>query len=64
GIDRLNEVADAVSIPVAGIGGITTANVDRVAASRAAGAAVVGAVMAAADPAEAVRALLSPFRRS
>lgn len=63
GIDRLDEVADAVTIPVVAIGGITVANAERVAASRAAGAAVVGAVMAAADPGEVVRALLSPFRR-
>jgi thiamine-phosphate pyrophosphorylase len=63
GIGRLDQVADAVTIPVVGIGGITTENIGELAGSRAAGAAVVGAVMAAPDPAEAVRTLLLPFRR-
>lgn len=63
GIDRLNAVADAVSIPVVGIGGVTAENVGQIAGSRAAGAAIVGAVMAAPDPASAVRSLLAPFRR-
>jgi thiamine-phosphate pyrophosphorylase len=58
GVQRLDEVAAAVTIPVVGIGGITTGNVAGVAASRAAGAAVVSAVMGAADPAAAVTALL------
>lgn len=62
GISRLNQVADAVGIPVVGIGGITTSNAGEVAASRAAGVAVVGAVMAASDPAHAVRELLGFWR--
>jgi len=62
GIGRLNQVADAVAIPVVGIGGITTSNAGEVAASRAAGAAVVGAVMVAPDPAHAVRELLGFWR--
>jgi thiamine-phosphate pyrophosphorylase len=62
GVQRLDEVAAAVTIPVIGIGGITAGNVADVAASRAAGAAVVGAVMAAADPAAAVTALLGRWR--
>jgi thiamine-phosphate pyrophosphorylase len=62
GVQRLDDVAAAVSIPVIGIGGITAGNVADVAASRAAGAAVVGAVMAAADPAAAVTALLGWWR--
>jgi thiamine-phosphate pyrophosphorylase len=52
-------VARAVSIPVVGIGGITPSNVGDVAATGAAGVAVVGAVMAAPDPAAAVRTLLT-----
>lgn len=64
GVDRLEAVAAAVSIPVVGIGGVTTENAGQIATSRAAGAAVVGAVMAAPDPAEAVRTLLHPFRRA
>ncbi|HSK18858.1 MAG TPA: thiamine phosphate synthase [Longimicrobiales bacterium] len=50
GIPRLNEVARAVGIPVVGIGGVSADNIDRIVASEAAGAAVVGAVMAARDP--------------
>jgi thiamine-phosphate pyrophosphorylase len=61
GVARADEVARAVRIPVVGIGGVTTANVHELAATRAAGAAVVGAVMGADDTAEAVRALLHAF---
>jgi thiamine-phosphate pyrophosphorylase len=58
GVDRLNAVASAVAIPVVAIGGITVDNIAEIAASRAAGAAVVGAVMAAPDPEDAARRLL------
>jgi thiamine-phosphate pyrophosphorylase len=58
GVDRLNEIVRAVNIPVIAIGGITPANVSAVRAAGAAGAAVVGAVMTADDPGEAVRSLL------
>lgn len=61
GTKRLDEVARAVTIPVIGIGGIDTDNVARIAATRAAGAAVVGAVMAAPDPAVAASLLLAAF---
>ncbi len=61
GIRRLDEVARAVHVPVIGIGGITPERAFEVAATRAAGIAVVGAVMAAPDPGEAVRLLLAPF---
>jgi thiamine-phosphate pyrophosphorylase len=61
GVERLGEVAAAVFIPVVGIGGITTGNVGEVAASGAAGAAVVGAVMAAERTASAVQQLLRPW---
>jgi thiamine-phosphate pyrophosphorylase len=61
GTARLDKVARAVSIPVVGIGGIEPANIARVAATAAAGAAVVGAVMTAADPAAVVRTLLASF---
>lgn len=63
GTARLDEVAGAVSIPVVGIGGIDEQNVAEVAATRAAGAAVVGAVMSAPDPAAVVRRLLAAFER-
>ncbi|MEO5510894.1 MAG: thiamine phosphate synthase, partial [Longimicrobiales bacterium] len=61
GTGRLDEVAGSVSIPVIGIGGIGPGNVREIADTRAAGAAVIGAVMAASDPAAAVTALLAPF---
>lgn len=59
GLGRLDEVAAAVDIPVIAIGGVSTANVDAVAATHAAGCAVIGAVMMAPDPATAVRGLLA-----
>jgi thiamine-phosphate pyrophosphorylase len=58
GTRRLDAVARAVDIPVVAIGGITTDNAAAIARTAAAGVAVVGAVMAAPDPGEAVRALL------
>jgi thiamine-phosphate diphosphorylase len=63
GIARLDQVARAVRIPVIGIGGIGPENVGRVGATAARGIAVVGAVMAAADPGAATRDLLEGFDR-
>lgn len=54
GPERLREVAAAGGIPVVGIGGVTSENAVRVAATGA-GVAVLGAVMRSADPGEAVR---------
>jgi thiamine-phosphate pyrophosphorylase len=62
GLKRLAQVAAAVTIPVVAIGGVTPARAAEVPATRASGTAVVGAVMAAGDPAAAVRALLEPWR--
>lgn len=61
GTERLDAVARAVRIPVVGIGGITPANVYPIAATAAAGVAVIGAVMTAPDPARATRELLEAF---
>ncbi len=61
GLEGLKRVVEAVSIPVVAIGGITPERADVVAESGACGAAVIGAVMGSPGPAEAVRALLSPF---
>lgn len=61
GPQGLRRVASAVSIPVVGIGGVDPSNVARIATTGAVGAAVVGAVMAAHDPAAAARELLAPF---
>jgi thiamine-phosphate pyrophosphorylase len=63
GTAQLKRVVDAVRIPVVGIGGVDESNVDAVAASGAAGAAVIGAVMKAADVERAVRTLLNAFPR-
>jgi thiamine-phosphate pyrophosphorylase len=63
GLEGLDRVARAVDIPVVGIGGIDAQRAAEVAAhTRAAGVAVVGAVMRAADVHAAVRGLLAPWR--
>ncbi|HEX6371515.1 MAG TPA: thiamine phosphate synthase [Longimicrobium sp.] len=58
GTDRIAQVAAAVGIPVVGIGGITVDNAPPVLHAGAAGVAVIGAVMRAADPQAAARALM------
>lgn len=58
GLDGLDAVARAVNVPVVAIGGITVARAAEVGRTRAAGIAVVGAVMAADDVAGVVRTLL------
>jgi len=63
GLEGLDRVARAIDAPVVGIGGITVERSAEVAArTGAAGVAVVGAVMGAADVGEAVRGLLGPWR--
>ena len=63
GVEGLARVAEAVEIPVVGIGGINPARAGEIArGSRAAGVAVIGAVMAADNPEEEARRLLEPFR--
>jgi len=61
GLDGLARVVAAVPVPVVGIGGITPERGAEVAATGAAGVAVVGAVMAAPDPGASVRELLAAF---
>lgn len=61
GADRLDQVARSVAVPVVGIGGITTTRARELASTAAAGIAVVGAVMTAPDPKEAVAELLAAF---
>lgn len=63
GPEGLARVARAVGVPVVGIGGITPDRVDPLADTGAAGVAVIGAVMAAVDPAAATARLLEPFGR-
>jgi thiamine-phosphate pyrophosphorylase len=62
GVERLREVAEAVEIPVVGIGGVTPDGARKIAAAGGAcGVAVVSAVMGAPDPGKVVRELLEPF---
>jgi thiamine-phosphate pyrophosphorylase len=61
GLDRLDQVAGAVTVPVVAIGGITPDRARAVAQTRASGVAVVRALMAASDPRAVARALLWPF---
>jgi len=63
GTERLAAIADAVSIPVVGIGGITPANAADVAAAGADGVAVISAITAAADPERATRDLGAAVER-
>lgn len=58
GLSRLAEVVESVSIPIVGIGGIEASNAAAVFRAGAAGVAVIRAVLDAADPALATRALL------
>ncbi|WP_148680645.1 thiamine phosphate synthase [Halovivax ruber] len=57
GPDGVAAVADAVSIPVIGIGGITPANAADVVEAGATGVAVISAITAADDPAAATQQL-------
>jgi thiamine-phosphate pyrophosphorylase len=57
GVDIISAIADAVSIPVVGIGGVTPENTTGVAAAGADGVAVVTAITEADDPAATTRAL-------
>ena len=61
GLEGLRRVVKVVSIPVVAIGGITPERAPAVAKTGACGAATIGAVMSATEPAEAVRELLLPF---
>lgn len=62
GPEGLRRVVEAVHVPVIGIGGVTVENVAELARVGAAGAAVVGAVMKAADVHDTVRRLMAPFQ--
>lgn len=62
GVGGLRRVAASVPAPVLAIGGVTVERAPELAATGAAGVAVVGSVMAAPDPEAAARRLLEPFR--
>ena len=55
----LAEIARAARVPVLAIGGINAARVAEVLAAGPAGVAVMGGVMRATDPGEAMKALLA-----
>lgn len=57
GPERVGEIAEAVDVPVVGIGGITSENAAAVAAAGADGVAVITAITEADDPTVATRAL-------
>ena len=59
GIEAVGAVAAAVDVPVIAIGGVTVEHVPALLAAGVHGVAVVTAVSAAADPAEATRVLLA-----
>lgn len=59
GTEGLRAVVAAVEIPVVGIGGVGPGNVAELREAGAAGAAVIGALMAADDPAATTRELLA-----
>jgi thiamine-phosphate pyrophosphorylase len=58
GIARLEQVVNAVAIPVIAIGGVDASNIGEIARTGALGAAVVSAVMAAPQPGSAVAELI------
>lgn len=57
-MDRLNEIVEAVEIPVVAIGGINATNISEFAGSKVDGVAVVSAIFAAEHPGEATKELL------
>jgi thiamine-phosphate pyrophosphorylase len=63
GIDGLQNIVQAVQIPVVAIGGIERSNIGQVMETRVAGVAVVSAIMSAQDPRQAasdLRSLMNP----
>ncbi|MEM7417204.1 MAG: thiamine phosphate synthase [Gemmatimonadota bacterium] len=65
GLSGLQRVTEAVPVPVVGIGGIDALGSHDVATSTdAAGVAVIGSVMGADNPAEAVRSILAPWHQN
>lgn len=62
GIEGIRQTAQAVTIPVVGIGGITVENVAPVIRAGAVGVAVISAVLGAPDPEDAARRLADAVR--
>lgn len=64
GLSALERVASAVRLPVLAVGGITPARVGEVQRAGAAGVAVIGAILSAERPADAVKAFLDALGRA
>ncbi len=64
GVDLLRAVRQAIAAPLVAIGGITAENAEEAIRAGADGVAVISAVCAAPDPAEATRRLLERIRPS
>ena len=64
GLSALERVASAVRLPVLAVGGITPARVGEVQRAGAAGVAVIGAILGAERPADAVKAFLDALGRA
>jgi thiamine-phosphate pyrophosphorylase len=64
GLAALEAVARAVDRPVLAVGGLTPGRVAEVLAAGAAGVAVIGAIYAAARPADATKAFLDALGRA
>ncbi|HWN56019.1 MAG TPA: thiamine phosphate synthase [Methylomirabilota bacterium] len=64
GLAALERVSAAVNTPVFGVGGVTPERVGEVTRAGAAGVAVIGAILAAERPADAVKAFLDALGRA
>jgi len=64
GLAALEQVSSALGIPVFGVGGVTPDRVAEVMRTGAAGVAVIGAILAAERPADAVKAFLDALGRA
>lgn len=64
GLAALAQIVQAVDVPVLAVGGITPENLPEVLATGCAGVAVIGAVLAAPDPAEAAAAFRAILDRA
>lgn len=63
GFAGLSDIVRAARVPVIAIGGVDAARIGDIVAAGAAGVAVMGGIMRAADPAREVRALVAVLQR-
>ncbi len=64
GVRALARVVESVAVPVVAIGGVDASNIDAVLETGCAGVAVIGAVLAVADPRGATEKLRAALERS